>query len=90
MVPCTPGDATCDSFGAVCDGAAFSCVCRSTDMGPNTDGFTMADGGNVNPDFATGGGGMMGGSMSGSPPATGGGMDAPARSGCSFVPGSAR
>ena len=91
-VQCSPGDGTCAPFGAECDGASFTCVCPTTDMGPNIDGFTNGDGGQVfNTDFAVNhDAGQVGVGTTSTPPATGGGMVAPERTGCSFVPGAAR
>lgn len=84
-------DSDCVGFNAFCDVPAMTCVCPSADLGPNSDGMVAGDGGTVtNPDLATGSGGQTGGAMTGSAPRVGGGMDGPVRTGCSFVPGSAR
>ena len=84
-------DQDCAANGAICDttGTQGICVCPS-DMGIRGDMGTILDGGLA--DFATGGGGgggTTGGSTNGAPPVVAG-NSGPERSGCSYVPGSAR
>lgn len=92
QVACTPGDGICEGFGALCDAVAFTCVCPSTDMGARIDGFVTGDGGQIfNTDFAVSSdGGQVGVGTTSTPPHVGGGMNSPERTGCAFVPGSAR
>ncbi len=83
-VVCGMSDSLCTPYGAICDTVQGVCVCASTDLG--TDLGPVGDLGAA--DFATGDAGSSGGAGTG--PVIGGGMTGPARSGCSFVPGSAR
>ena len=79
-------DPECAAFNAFCDTTTMFCVCASTDMDAGTDsGFGELDLGGG--DFATPAPGNV--VNTGAPPAVGGGMTAPSRSGCSFVPGTA-
>ncbi len=89
--PCLD-DAECTSFGALCDTISGFCTCPSSDMGRPGDlgnPFGDAGGEDLSPPSSSGGGGGTGGGTNSSPPVVAGNVG-PVRTGCSYVPGSAR